>query len=579
MYTAQKTIILKPQGVSARGYIASRKSLRPETPKFQNHIGNIVHHGGKKNRGTYRAQNISVDTTKEEFMAALESQLIGDEKYSFEIRLVPDCIDPENCQVATIKVTPSTTKAPAFLARETPSFHLKGKLIIIDVNFYGLTQLYPVPEPDETKFDIVALPGLNSHAYGSWAHTESEDNTTTIAQHWIDDYVNILLTELNKARRGKEERRRPLVLMGHSFGGTIVAHAYVTASVHERYKEIHQSVAGIFFFGVPFSGIKLDDVRSMLEDIDEEELSNQCEGIVQHGLELLKYIDYEAGRVTLTTQTFINQILDNQIYIYSFYETHKQKAVARVEGGGWGRCGEPILVVSQNSAKLRIDKFEESIAAEANHSTIVKLQSPQDKTYTTIRDRLKKITESACPRFDDKDLDKIPYARSAAFDSFAQQFDPKCHPDTRKELLSQIENWAKGSDRKGIFWLNCVAGTGKSTISRTVAQRFSRSSKVGSNVNNNSISEKSETIYLGASFFFKRGENERDNASKLFTTIAVQLSQELPELVPYIKHAIQEEPDIAAKSLGRQFELLVFDPLQKFSQRSSSGTSRSGIRA
>ncbi|KAF3290198.1 hypothetical protein TWF132_007197 [Orbilia oligospora] len=120
-------------------------------------------------------------------MAALESQLIGDEKYSFEIRLVPDCIDPENCQVATIKVTPSTTKAPAFLARETPSFHLKGKLIIIDVNFYGLTQLYPVPEPDETKFDIVALPGLNSHAYGSWAHTESEDNTTTM---WLQDFLN-----------------------------------------------------------------------------------------------------------------------------------------------------------------------------------------------------------------------------------------------------------------------------------------------------------------------------------------------------------------------------------------------------
>ncbi|EGX53229.1 hypothetical protein AOL_s00006g490 [Orbilia oligospora ATCC 24927] len=482
----------------------------------------------KKNRGTYRAQNISVDTTKEELTAALESQLIGDEEYNFDIRLAPDCIDPENCQVATIKVTPFTAKAPAFLARETPSFHLKGNLINIDVNFYGLTQLYPVPEPDETKLDIVALSGLNSHAYGSWAHTKSEHNTTTMwlqdflnrddqlqncrtmifgyntkydakAQHWIDDYVNILLTELNKARSGKEEQRRPLVLMGHSFGGTIVAHAYVTASMHERYKDIHESVAG-------------------------------------------------------------------------------------VEGGGWGRCGEPILVVSQNSARLRIDKFEESIAAEANHSTIVKLQSPQDKTYTNIRDRLKKTMERlentgvVCPRLDDKDLEKIPYARSAAFDSFVQQFDPKCHPDTRKELLSQIEDWAKGSDRKGIFWLNGVAGTGKSTISRTVAQRFSRSSKVGSNVHSNSISKKSENIYLGASFFFKRGENERDNASKLFTTIAVQLSQELPELVPYIKQAIEAEPDIATKSLGRQFELLVFDPLQKLSQRNSSETSRSKMK-
>ncbi|KAF3190653.1 hypothetical protein TWF788_008174 [Orbilia oligospora] len=613
----------------------------------------------KKNRGTYRAQNISVDTTKEELTAALESQLIGEENYNFDIRLAPDCIDPKNCQVATIKVTPSTAKAPAFLTRESPSFHLKGKLIIIDVNFYGLTQLYPVPEPDETKLDIVALSGLNSHAYGSWVHTEGGDNTTTMwlqdflnqddqlqncrtmifgyntkydarVQHWIDDYVNILLTELNKARRGKEEQRRPLVLMGHSFGGTIVAHAYVTASMHERYKDIHESVAGIFFFGVPFSGIKLDDVRSMLEDIDDEELSNQCEGVVKHGFELLKYIDYEAGRVTLTTQTFINQILDNQIYIYSFYETYETKAVTRVEGGGWGRCGEPILVVSQNSAILRIDKFEEPIASEANHSTIVKLQSPQDQTYTTIRDRLKKITErlenlgvypsirsidlvsiptllatgaaaayqkhakqvvnleplrvqnykfNVCPRLDDRDLEKIPYARSAAFDSFAQQFDPKCHPDTRKELLSQIEDWAKGSNRKGIFWLNGVAGTGKSTISRTVAQRFSRSSKVGSNVNNSSISEKSKNIYLGASFFFKRGENDRDNASKLFTTIAVQLSQEVPELVPYIKHAIQAEPDIAAKSLGRQFELLILGPLQKLGQQSSSATSRSKTEA
>ncbi|KAF3221854.1 hypothetical protein TWF679_007069 [Orbilia oligospora] len=341
----------------------------------------------KKNRGTYRAQNISVDTTKEELTAALESQLIGEENYNFDIRLAPDCIDPKNCQVATIKVTPSTAKAPAFVTRESPSFHLKGKLIIIDVNFYGLTQLYPVPEPDETKLDIVALSGLNSHAYGSWVHTESEDNTTTMwlqdflnqddqlqncrtmifgyntkydarAQHWIDDYVNILLTELNKARRGKEEQRRPLVLMGHSFGGTIVAHAYVTASMHERYKDIHESVAGVFFFAVPFSGIKLDDVRSMLEGIDEEELSNQCEGVVKHGSELLKYIDYETERITLTTQTFINQISDNQIYIYSFYETHKTKAVTRVF--------QNLLRLMLNSIEKRANSYRSKEAAGAD---------------------------------------------------------------------------------------------------------------------------------------------------------------------------------------------------------------------
>jgi len=45
-----------------------------------------------------------------------------------------------------------------------------------------------------------------------------------------------------------------------------------------------------------------------------------------------------------------------------------------------------------------------------------------------------------------------------------------------------------------MFWLNGVSGTGKSTISRTVAQGFER-----------------EAV-LGASSFFKRGERDRGNA-------------------------------------------------------------------
>lgn len=103
------------------------------------------------------------------------------------------------------------------------------------------------------------------------------------------------------------------------------------------------------------------------------------------------------------------------------------------------------------------------------------------------------------------DLSKLPVARGAAFNSHQSEHDARCHPDTRVDLLREIYDWADDIDGKCIFWLRGKAGTGKSTISRTVAQAFADKGR------------------LGASFFFKRGEHDRENASLFFTTIAVDL--------------------------------------------------------
>jgi hypothetical protein len=99
-----------------------------------------------------------------------------------------------------------------------------------------------------------------------------------------------------------------------------------------------------------------------------------------------------------------------------------------------------------------------------------------------------------------------------------------------------------------------MAGTGKSTISRTVAQKFA---------------EKGD---LGASFFFKRGEGDRGHAGLFITTIATQLVQKLPSLAPHVQNAIKADPVISSKALRQQFETLVLQPLGKIRtdpQRSS----------
>lgn len=88
-----------------------------------------------------------------------------------------------------------------------------------------------------------------------------------------------------------------------------------------------------------------------------------------------------------------------------------------------------------------------------------------------------------------------------------------------------------------------MAGTGKSTISRTVASRL-----------------KAEKL-LGASFFFKRGEKDRGNAKKLFPTLIKQLVTNVPQLIPSIQKAIEDDPSISEKMLREQFEKLVLQPL------------------
>lgn len=89
-----------------------------------------------------------------------------------------------------------------------------------------------------------------------------------------------------------------------------------------------------------------------------------------------------------------------------------------------------------------------------------------------------------------------------------------------------------------------MAGTGKSTISRTIAQSFA------------------DEGVLGASFFFKRGERDRGSARILFTTIAAQLINKKPALAASVRDAIDADPALPNKALKDQLEYLIRNPLQ-----------------
>jgi hypothetical protein len=112
-------------------------------------------------------------------------------------------------------------------------------------------------------------------------------------------------------------------------------------------------------------------------------------------------------------------------------------------------------------------------------------------------------------------------------------------------LQQQIHNWIDGGDEHTIFWLNGLAGTGKSTIARTIAYNCFQQGR------------------LGASFFFSRGGGDISHAGKFFTTIAAQLSEESQYLKRCIYDAIKENKSIATQSYANQWRQLIFGPLSK----------------
>jgi hypothetical protein len=125
----------------------------------------------------------------------------------------------------------------------------------------------------------------------------------------------------------------------------------------------------------------------------------------------------------------------------------------------------------------------------------------------------------------------LPCAEDAPFNSYTKQHNPTCLENTRVEVLREIYEWAEGGGEQCIFWLSGLAGTGKSTIARTVARKyFDRNS-------------------LGASFFFSRGGGDVGHAGKFFTSIAVQLASSIPGIEQYICDAITEYKNIASQSL------------------------------
>ncbi|KAI3611473.1 nwd2 [Moniliophthora roreri] len=67
-------------------------------------------------------------------------------------------------------------------------------------------------------------------------------------------------------------------------------------------------------------------------------------------------------------------------------------------------------------------------------------------------------------------LSEVIKGVGAAHDSAARSPPPKCHPETRLEILAEIQGWIlnPSTDESPVFWVHGPTGTGKSAIAQTI---------------------------------------------------------------------------------------------------------------
>jgi NACHT domain len=143
-----------------------------------------------------------------------------------------------------------------------------------------------------------------------------------------------------------------------------------------------------------------------------------------------------------------------------------------------------------------------------------------------------------------------PYInKNAAYNSREREDEQAsiCKEHTREKVLSDITAWAERPNGRPVCWLAGPAGSGKSTIAHTIAQRYDR---VENGCNK-----------LAFSFFFSRRNRDRSDATRLVLTLAYRVAITLPSAKQAMEDALAKEPSILDQRLEHQFTKLIVNPV------------------
>ncbi|KAE8454609.1 hypothetical protein EG329_000232 [Mollisiaceae sp. DMI_Dod_QoI] len=207
--------------------------------------------------------------------------------------------------------------------------------------------------------DIVAIHGLQGHAYDTWTHHRTDklwlrdflpkelpgariftfgypaEVALTLAKGKLKDFARSLLQGLNRIRRTTDELSRNIIFVCHSMGGIVVKQALLTANLEFKiYPNIQNRVIGILFLATPHRGSSTTRLPHVLANVAN--VLNPTAGITgQIRTDLLRTLEKDSGELEIISTDFRN--LASSFKIVSFIEQNatppsKERVVDHTSG-------------------------------------------------------------------------------------------------------------------------------------------------------------------------------------------------------------------------------------------------------
>src|SRR3954469_8407192 len=120
----------------------------------------------------------------------------------------------------------------------------------------------------------------------------------------------------------------------------------------------------------------------------------------------------------------------------------------------------------------------------------------------------------------------------------------KCTAETREKILEDLKVWVEDPNGAKVYWMNGMAGTGKTTILYTLCEWLAKIRQLGGN------------------YFCSRISSLCRDVNNIVPTLAFQLAQYSPAFRSALCKVLEEEPQASKLDVRWQFEKLVQGPMQ-----------------
>ncbi|GKT50954.1 ankyrin-1 [Colletotrichum spaethianum] len=466
----------------------------------------------------------------------------------------------------------------------------------------GFKELYnPQKETGSAiDVDIVFVPGLGAHPEDSWKSgsgfnwatgiydgisknsSESSGKKDGLARDfpkarillyqyesaWIGDLKvktfmkDIAKTMLEGLQANREKiRDRPIVFIGHSMGGLVIAKAITLAADTYRdiFPRVFECIAGCAFFGTPFGGAHVAAVASMLGDIGEKLGYTKSSALVKMmtpGDESLNELRGDFLRLALK--------LSPAVQLTCFYENHPTDFTQERYGTTMSKIAKAIIpkkdqdFVTRESATL---PGIEEMGLAANHRDLVKFTDFKDPRYQLVREPLKRIIHGANLVVKNRlnstrGIETEVYSDvmellnggkvSNKRDMLALQFPPSIWIPNEPVYLDWLEEdhdaeSTTQQNRGQALYIRGPEGRGKTRATMAALQGVDKMIKSDKKDNNGRGP-------LLSAYFFCEPSTDFSTAEDLLKSLVRQLIRQQATLAVYAKHFVKKKGDDSSKT-------------------------------